>query len=284
MPLVTTKKMLTDAQKGGYAVGAFNVENMEMVQAVISAAIELNSPVILQTTSSTLKYATPDLFFANVKAEAKKADIPVAIHLDHGNGFDIAMKALHAGYTSIMIDGSHRSFEENVEISKKVAEIAHAVDIPVEAELGKVGGKEDDLDGGNENPYTDPLLAAKFVELTGINSLAVAIGTSHGLYTGAPKLDKQRLSEIRKQVSIPLVLHGTSGVADEDVKDCIKLGICKVNYATDLRIAFTDGVKSYMSQNPNEFDPKKYNSVGREFVKKYVMQKIKVVGSEGKGD
>ena len=283
MPLVTTKKMLSDAQKGGYAVGAFNVENMEMVQAVISAAIELKSPVILQTTSSTLKYATPDLFFANVKAEAKKADIPVAIHLDHGNGFDIAMKAFHAGYTSIMIDGSHGSFEENVEISKKVVEVAHVADIPVEAELGKVGGKEDDFDGGDENPYTDPKLAAKFVELTDIDSLAVAIGTAHGVYKGVPKLDKQRLSEIRKEVSVPLVLHGTSGVPDEDVKDCIKLGICKVNYATDLRIAFTDGVKSYMSQNPNEFDPKKYNSVGREFVKKYVMQKIQIVGSEGKG-
>ncbi len=283
MPLVTTKKMLIDAQKGGYAVGAFNVENMEMVQAVISAAIELNSPVILQTTSSTLKYATPDLFFANVKAEAKKADIPVAIHLDHGNGFDIAMKAFHAGYTSIMIDGSHGNFEENVEISKKVVEVAHAADVPVEAELGKVGGKEDDLDGGDENPYTDPKLAAKFVKLTGIDSLAVAIGTAHGVYKGVPKLDKQCLSEIRKEVSIPLVLHGTSGVPDEDVKDCIKLGICKVNYATDLRIAFTDGVKNYMSQYPNEFDPKKYNSVGREFVKKYVMHKIQIVGSEGKG-
>lgn len=283
MALVTTEKMLLDAQKGGYAVGAFNVENMEMVQAVISAAAELNSPVILQTTSSTLKYATPELFFANTKAEAEKVNIPVAIHLDHGNCFDIAMKAFHAGYTSIMIDGSHGSFEENVEISKRVVDVAHTSNIPVEAELGKVGGKEDDLDGGDENPYTDPKLAARFVQLTGIDSLAVAIGTAHGIYKGVPKLDKKRLAEIKKEVSVPLVLHGTSGVPDEDVKDCIKLGICKVNYATDLRIAFTDGVKNYLSQNSNEFDPKKYNSVGREYVKEYVKQKIQVMGSKGKG-
>lgn len=282
MALVTTKQMLTDAQKGGYAVGAFNVENMEMVQAVIAAAEEKNSPVILQTTPSTLKYATPEMFFANARAEAEKASVPVAMHLDHGSSFELAMKCFRAGYTSIMIDGSHGTFEENIAVSKSVAEVCHAADVPVEAELGKVGGKEDDLDGGEGNPYTDPKQAVEFVEATGVDFLAVAIGTAHGVYKGVPKLDKERLSEIRKVVSIPLVLHGTSGVPDEDVRDCIARGICKVNYATDLRIAFSKGVKQVMSENPDVFDPKKYNAVGREEVKQYVMDKMEVVGSVGK--
>ena len=282
MPLVTTKKMLLDAQKGGYAVGAFNVENMEMVQAVISAAEELQSPVILQTTPSTLKYATPELFLANAKAEAEKASVPVAMHLDHGSSFELAMRCFHAGYTSIMIDGSHGSFEENIAVSKAVVSVCKVVGIPVEAELGKVGGKEDDLDGGDSNPYTDPKQAAEFAQATGVDFLAVAIGTAHGVYKGVPKLDKARLSEIRKVVSIPLVLHGTSGVLDEDVKDCIARGICKVNYATDLRIAFTKGVKRVMDNNPDVFDPKKYNAEGRAEVKQYVLDKIQVLGSEGK--
>jgi len=282
MALVTTKKIMLDAKKAGYAIGAFNVENMEMIQAVIAAAEELRSPVILQTTPSTLKYAAPALFFANVKAEAERASVPVAVHLDHGNSFELAMRCFREGYTSIMIDGSHRTFEENIAVSKAVADVCHAANIPVEAELGKVGGKEDDLDGGDENPYTDPKQAAEFVEATGIDSLAVAIGTAHGVYKGIPKLDKGRLSEIREVVSIPLVLHGTSGVPDEVVKDCIARGICKVNYATDLRIAFTKGIKKAMAENPDAFDPKKYNAAGREEVKQYVMDKIKIVGSVGK--
>ena len=282
MSLVTTKQMLLDAQKGGYAVGAFNVENMEMVQAVIAAAEELKSPVIMQTTPGTLKYADPDYFYANVKTAAMKANVPVVMHLDHGSSFELAMKAFRAGYTSIMIDGSHGSFEENIEVSKKVADACHAADVPVEAELGKVGGKEDDLDGGDENPYTDPQQAKEFVEKTGIDSLAVAIGTAHGVYKGIPKLDVNRLSEIRKVVSIPLVLHGTSGVPDDAVKECISRGICKVNYATDLRIAFSKGVNEVLHENPDTIDPKKYNAKGREEVKEYVMSKMKVCGSVGK--
>ena len=282
MSLVTTKKMLLDAQQCGYAIGAFNVENMEMVQAVISAASKLRSPVILQTTPSTLKYATPELFFANVKAEAERTDIPVAMHLDHGNCFELAMRAFRVGYTSIMIDGSQYVFKENIAISKAVVNVCHSADIPVEAELGKVGGKEDELDNGDSNPYTDPAEAAEFVLQTGVDFLAVAIGTAHGVYKGIPKLDKQRLSEIKRMVDVPLVLHGTSGIPDEDVKGCISRGICKVNYATDLRIAYTEGVKKYMKENPDVFDPKKYNAMGRESVKQYVTRKIQVVGSVGK--
>ena len=282
MALVSTKQLLLDAQKGGYAVGAFNVENMEMVQAVVAAAEELRSPVILQTTPSTLKYADPELYYANAAAAAQKASVPVAIHLDHGSSFALAMKALRAGYTSIMIDGSHEVLEENIAISKSVADACHAAGVPVEAELGKVGGKEDDLDGGDGDPYTDPSDAKRFVAETGVDFLAVAIGTAHGVYKGIPKLDVERLSQIRAVVDIPLVLHGTSGVPDETVRECIRRGICKVNYATDLRIAFTEGVKEVFSENPGVYDPKKYNARGREKVKAYVMDKIKVCSSDGK--
>ena len=281
MPLVT-KNLLLDAQKGGYAVGAFNVENMEMVQAVVAAAEEMHAPVILQTTPSTIKYADLEYFYANVKTAAEKASVPVSIHLDHGNSFELAMRALRAGYTSIMIDGSQKSFEENIAVTKAVVDACHPSGIPVEAELGKVGGKEDDLNGGEGNPYTDPQEAKTFVEATGVDSLAVAIGTAHGVYKGIPNLDMERLSEIRKVVSVPLVLHGTSGVPDDAVRDCISRGICKVNYATDLRIAFSHGVNTVLKEHPDTIDPKKYNVQGREEVKAYVISKIVVCGSEGK--
>lgn len=212
---------------------------------------------------------------------AEKASVPVVMHLDHGNSFDLAMRALRAGYTSIMIDGSHKSFEDNIAVSKAVVSSCHPSGIPVEAELGKVGGKEDDLDGGDGDPYTNPAEAKAFVEATGADSLAVAIGTAHGVYKGEPKLDLERLSEIRKVVSIPLVLHGTSGVPDNTVQECIQRGICKVNYATDLRIAFSKGVNAVLHEHPETIDPKKYNAQGRENVKQYVADKIRVCDSVG---
>ena len=282
MALVTTKQLLLDAQKGGYAVGAFNVENMEMVQAVVAAAEELRSPVIMQTTPSTVKYANLNYFYENVKVAAQESSVPVVIHLDHGNSFELAMQAYRTGYTSIMIDGSHEGFEDNIALTSAVDKACHPGEVPIEAELGKVGGKEDDLDGGEGDPYTNPQEAAEFVERTGIDSLAVAIGTAHGVYKGVPKLDFSRLSEIRKAVSIPLVLHGTSGVPDEDVAECIKRGICKVNYATDLRIAFTKGINQVLKENPDTIDPKKYNAKGREEVRKYVMHKMKICQSIAK--
>lgn len=282
MALVTTKQLLLDAQKGGYAVGAFNVENMEMVQAVVAAAEELRSPVIMQTTPSTVKYANLNYFYENVKVAAQESSVPVVIHLDHGNSFELAMQAYRTGYTSIMIDGSHEGFEDNIALTSAVVKACHPGEVPIEAELGKVGGKEDDLDGGEGDPYTNPQEAAEFVERTGIDSLAVAIGTAHGVYKGVPKLDFSRLSEIRKAVSIPLVLHGTLGVPDEDVAECIKRGICKVNYATDLRIAFTKGINQVLKENPDTIDPKKYNAKGREEVRKYVMHKMKICQSIAK--
>lgn len=282
MALVTSKELLLDAQKNHYAIGAFNVENMEMVQAVIAAAEELSSPVIIQTTPGTLKYADPELYYANVAAAAKAAKVPVVMHLDHGSSFNLAMRCFRAGYTSVMIDGSHDPFEQNITVTKSVVDACHAAGVPVEAELGKVGGKEDDLDGGEGNGYTVPAEAAEFVEKTGVDSLAVAIGTAHGVYKGIPKLDLERISQIREVVSVPLVLHGTSGVPDDTVRECIRRGMCKVNYATDLRIAFSNGVKEYLAANPDVYDPKKYCAKGRELVKQYVMSKILVCGSNGR--
>ena len=282
MALVTSKELMLDAQKNHYAIGAFNVENMEMVQAVVAAAEELSSPVIIQTTPGTLKYAPPEMFYANVCAAAKAATVPVVMHLDHGSSFELALRAFRAGYTSVMIDGSLLGFEENIALSKAVADACHAGGVPVEAELGKGGGKEDDHDGGSGSGYTDPEEAAQFVQRTGVDALAVAIGTAHGVYKGIPKLDTERISRIRERVSVPLVLHGTSGVPDDTVRECIARGMCKINYATDLRIAFTKGVREYLQNNPTAYDPKKYNAVGRENVRQYVMQKILLCGSNGR--
>ena len=281
MPLVTTNEMLKKAQEGHYAVGAFNVENMEMVMAVLKAAEEMNSPVIMQTTPSTVKYAGLDYYLAMVRAAAERTTVPVAMHLDHGNSFDLAMQALRTGYTSIMIDGSHESFEDNIALTRRVTDACAPSGISVEAELGKVGGKEDDLVADHDSPYTDPQQAKEFAERTNVTSLAVAIGTAHGFYKGTPKLDFERLSAIREVVSIPLVLHGASGVPDDAVRESIKRGICEVNFATELRVAFSNGVKKYLAENPDAFDPKKYSAVGMEYVTELVKEKISVCGSEG---
>lgn len=284
MALVTTTEILKKAKEGKYAVGAFNVENMEMIMAVIKAAEEMNSPVILQTTPSTVKYAGLEYYLANVKVAAEKTKIPVAIHLDHGSSYELAMKALRVGYTSIMIDGSHENYEDNIDLSKNVVKACAPSNIPVEAELGKVGGKEDDLDGGENNLYTDPLEAKEFVERTGVSSLAVAIGTAHGIYKGEPKIDMERLSKIKEVVEVPLVLHGGSGLPDETVKEAIRRGISKVNYATELRIAYSEGVKKVLNENPEVIDPKKYGQAALESVKAFVKSRIKICGSEGKAD
>lgn len=276
--LVTSKELLNDAFEKHYAVGAFNVENMEMVMAVLSAAEETQSPVIMQTTPGTVKYAGTDFYFANIKTAAQRSKIPVVCHLDHGNSFELAVRAFHDGYTSIMIDGSKLPFEENIALTRSVVDVCHAGNVPVEAELGRVGGKEDDLDNTkSKNPFTDPEEAAGFAERTGCDFLAVAVGTAHGVYKGTPQINFEVLEKIHGLVKIPLVLHGTSGVPEEQVTKCINLGMSKVNYATDLRIAYTHGVKEYMKGSPDGFDPKKYGAFGMEEVRKYVIQKMNLL-------
>ena len=283
MPLVTSEKMLLDAQKGCYAVGAFNVENMEMVKAVLAAAEELKAPVMLQTTPGTIKYGTVETYAAIVKAEAEKVSVPVCLHLDHGDSFELAVQAMKAGYTSVMIDGSHEDFENNIAITKKVVDVAKAIGIPVEAELGKVGGKEDDLEA-DADTNTDPVEAKEFVERTGVSSLAVAIGTAHGFYVGTPVLDKPRVSAIKEVVPVPLVLHGASGLSEEDVKEGVERGMCKVNFATELRAAYTAAVKKLLEEKPETYDPKKLGIVGMEAVKEQVMLRMKMCGCDGKAE
>lgn len=281
--LVTTKEMLLDAQKNHYAVGAFNVENLEFVMAVLAAAEETKSPVIMQTTPGTIKTAGLDYFYGMVGAAAARTDVPVALHLDHGDGYDRCMQAFRTGYTSVMIDGSHESFEDNIALTASVARAGAAMGVPVEAELGKVGGKEDDgpaVEG--ENPYTDPEEAREFVERTGCTSLAIGVGTAHGVYTETPHIEQEVVKAIRAAVDVPLVLHGTSGVPDEQVAEAVKNGICKVNYATELRQAYTKGYMAFMAENPGVFDPKKPAKQGMAEITNIVKVRMENLGSVGR--
>lgn len=280
MPLTTTVSMLRKAQEQGFAVGAFNVENMEMAQAIISAAEELRAPVILQTTPSTVRYAGTGMYAAMVAALAQEATVPVAMHLDHGDSFALCAQALRSGYTSVMIDGSKLPLEENIALTYKVSEMCAAVGVPMEGEIGRVGGKEDDLesDGG----YTIPEEAVRFEKESGLFSMAVGVGTAHGFYKEKPQLNKELITTLRGMLQAPMVLHGASGLSDEDVKDCIRRGICKVNFATELRAAYTEGVKAVLAENPKTFDPKAYGKEARQRVKALVMERMLVCGCDGK--
>ncbi|EMT39411.1 fructose-1,6-bisphosphate aldolase, class II, various bacterial and amitochondriate protist [Thermoanaerobacter thermohydrosulfuricus WC1] len=283
MSLVNTKKMLEDAKKNKYAVGAFNVHNLETLKAVAKAAYEMRSPLILQTTPGTIKHAGEDYIAAMAKVASEKYDIPIALHLDHGNSFDLVVKCIRAGYTSVMIDGSELSYEQNVELTKKVVEVAHAAGVTVEAELGSIVGVEDDMYvKEDKSAFTDPKMAADFVEKTGVDSLAIAIGTAHGMYKGEVKLDFERLKEIASLVDIPLVLHGASGVPDELVKKAIALGICKLNIATELKIPFANAIKEVFKNNPDESDPRKFLAPGEKAIEEVVKEKIKLFGCGGK--
>ena len=281
MSLTTTKGLLKKAQEGGYAVGAFNVENMEMAQAVVSAAEELRAPVILQTTPSTLRYADAALYLANVKELAEQAAVPVVMHLDHGSSYALCVQALRAGYTSIMIDGSKLPLEENIALTKQVVMLCSPVDVPVEGEIGRVGGKEDDTVCENAG-YTIPARAVRFEQETGLSSMAVGVGTAHGVYRTTPVLNTALITQLRGCLTVPMVLHGASGLSDGAVQECIRRGICKVNFATELRIAYSNGVKEVLREKPDTFDPKAYGKSGRENVKKLVMNRIRVCGCDGK--
>ena len=281
--ILSTREMLKKAQEGGYAVPAFNIHNLETLQVVIETAAELRSPVILAGTPSTIKYAGGEYIVAMAEVAAKEYDIPIAIHLDHFEDIDAIKHYVDIGFKSTMIDASHENYENNIRIVKEVVDYAHKFDATVEAELGRLGGQEDDLVVDEKDTmYTNPEQAKDFVEKTGIDSLAVAIGTAHGLYKGKAKLDFDRLKEIREKVDIPIVLHGASDVPDELVKKAISLGICKVNVATDLKIPFSDAVKKYFIENPTANDPRKYMTPGKEAMKAIVKHKIMVCGSNNR--
>jgi len=281
--LVTGKELLDHANKHGYAVGAFNINNMEIVQAIIEAAEETNSPVILQASQGGIKYAGIEYIAALGKVAAQKAKVPVALHLDHGTDFDQVMLCIRYGFTSVMIDGSKHPLKENIELTKKVVEVAHAVGVSVEAELGKIGGTEDDITVDEwEATFTDPDEAKLFVEETGVDSLAVAVGTAHGVYKGEPKLDFDRIKTIKELVGIPLVLHGSSGVPADSIKKAIEAGINKINIDTDLRVAFTKAMKDFLRENPDNIDPRKILTPARKAMKEVIKEKIILFGSSGK--
>lgn len=281
--LVTTKELLEHAQENKYAVGAFNVNNMEIVQAIIEAAEETQSPVILQASQGGLKYAGVEYIAGLGKIAAEKASVPVAIHLDHGTDFEQIMQCVRNGFTSVMIDASKFPLEENIEQTKKVVEVAHAVGVSVEAELGKIGGTEDDITvDAREATFTDPQEAKRFVEETGVDSLAVAIGTAHGPYKGEPKLDFDRLETIRKTIDTCIVLHGSSGVPEEALKKAISMGVSKINIDTDVRLAFTKGVRDVVAEKPEEFDPRKILGPAKEEMKRAIADKMRIFNSVGK--
>ncbi|MBG9589021.1 tagatose bisphosphate family class II aldolase [Cytobacillus firmus] len=281
--IVNTVEMFQKASEEKYAIPAFNIHNLETFQVVVDTAAELNSPVILASTPGTISYSGGDYLVSMGSAAAERYEIPIALHLDHFESFEEIKKYIDFGFKSVMIDASHHPFDENVKIVKQVVEYAHEHGVSVEAELGRLGGVEDDLIVDEKDAkFTNPEQAREFIELTGIDSLAVAIGTAHGLYKGEPKIDFERLEDIHSVVNIPLVLHGASDIPDAMVKRTIKLGICKVNIATDLKIPFSNAVKQYFNENPDANDPRKYMTPGKEAMKEVVVEKILMCGSNGK--
>lgn len=283
MSLVSVDFLLEKAEKEGYAVGAFNCNNMEIVQAIVAAAEAEKSPVIIQASQGAIKYAGLEYIVKLVETAANSVSVPVALHLDHGTNFDQVVKCIRYGFSSVMIDGSKLPLDENIAVTNKVLDIARPIGVSVEAELGKIGGTEDDVTvSEKEAMFTSPEEAKKFVDETGIKSLAIAIGTAHGPYKGIPKLDFERLKTIKELVKIPIVLHGSSGVADEDVKKAIELGVRKVNIDTNIRQAFMKGVKDALAEKPEEIDPRKVLGPAREAMIEIVREKIRVFGSNGR--
>jgi fructose-bisphosphate aldolase class II len=303
--LVTNKDLLVPARRKAYAVGAFNVNNLEVVLAVAEAAAEEKSPAIVAVTPSAIKYAGLAYLTRIVKTAAETVPVPISLHLDHGENFDIVSKCVEAGFTSVMIDGSFLKFEENIALTKQVVSLAHSKGVSVEAELGRLAGVEESTVEEKEAVLTDPNNAKEFVERTGVDALAVAIGTSHGAYKfkAEPRLDFERLEIIKTKVDIPLVLHGASsvpqwiiekatkygaqlagakGIPEENIKKAISLGIAKINIDTDLRLAFTATVREVLTNSPKEFDPRKILGPAKEAMKEVVKGKMRLFGSTGK--
>jgi len=303
--LVTNKKLLSAAKAIGYAVGAFNIQNLETLLAVVEASTEERSPVIVAATPSTIKYAGLEYLAGMVKTAAESTPVPMSLHLDHGKDIETVSKCIDTGFTSVMIDGSHLNFEENIALTKRVTRLAHSKGISVEGELGRLAGVEEATVEEKEAVLTDPEAAKEFVERTGVDALAVAIGTCHGAYKfkGEPKLDFERLKAIRKKVKVLLVLHGASsvpsgiinkatkfgaelsgakGIPDEHIKEAISLGITKINIDTDLRLAFTCAIREILISSPKEFDPRKILGPAKEVVKEVIKGKMRLFGSSAK--
>lgn len=282
MYLVSNRAMLIKAQQQGYAVPAFNVHNLETVQVIAETAAEMASPVIMAGTTGTYNYAGLHYLVAICQQAAQKYNLPIALHLDHHEDLSDIENKVRAGVRSVMIDASHFAFEQNIEKVAGVVRLCHRYDASVEAELGRLGGQEDDIVVDEKDSFfTDPDKADEYIRRTGIDSLAVAIGSAHGLYRGEPKLDFERLARIRNKVAIPLVLHGASGIPEAMLRKSVELGICKVNVATELKIAFSDAVKAFFHENPGSSDPREYMEPGKRAMKAVVREKIRMCGSAG---
>jgi tagatose 1,6-diphosphate aldolase GatY/KbaY len=275
MTLVTTKEMLKDAHQNHYAIGAFGAHNLEIIKAIIAGAEAIGSPVILQTTSSTYRYVEMPYMIALAKAAAEQAKVPVALHLDHGESFQVVTECLSAGYTSVMIDGSKLSLEDNIALVRKVTYAASSLGVPVEAELGTIGSVEDDFVSMEDQAlFTDPLMAERFIRETGIDSFAPAFGTAHGNYKKEPKLQFDLLEKIQAVSNLPLVMHGASGVPKESVRKSLDYGVAKVNFSTELKDLFAEELRAYLIANPKESDPRKYFIPAREALIELVKTKI----------
>ena len=308
MPLVTSTEMFKKAYEGGYAIGAFNVNNMEIVQGITEAAKEVNSPLILQVSAGARKYAKHVYLMKLIEAAIEDTDLPICVHLDHGDSFDICKSCIDGGFTSVMIDGSKYSFEENIELTKKVVDYAHARGVVVEGELGKLAGIEDDVNVSDEDAqFTNPAEVEEFVTRTGVDSLAIAIGTSHGAlkFKGEPRLRFDILEEVSKRLpNFPIVLHGASsvipeyveminanggnmpgaqGVPEDMLRQAARMAVCKINIDSDLRLAMTGTVRKYFAEHPEHFDPRQYLAPARANIKELVKHKIvNVLGSNDK--
>ncbi|MBX5321359.1 MAG: class II fructose-1,6-bisphosphate aldolase [Candidatus Bathyarchaeota archaeon] len=303
--LFTNRELLLAAKQKVYAIGAFNIQNLESLLAVVEAAVEEKSPIIVAVTPSAIKYGGLNYLASMVKVAAESSPIPMSLHLDHGEDIETVSKCLEAGFTSVMIDGSHLPFEENVALTKRVVDLAHAKGVSVEGELGRLSGVEEKTVEEREAVLTDPEEAEEFVKQTGVDALAVSIGTSHGAYKfkGEPQLDFERLRLIREKVDVPLVLHGASsvpawiiekaskygaelagakGIPEEHIKKAIALGITKINIDTDLRLAFTATIREVLANSPKEFDPRKILGPAKEAMKEVVKGKMRLFGSSGK--
>ncbi len=301
MPLVNTKEMFAKAYEGGYAIGAFNVNNMEIIQGITQAAKELNAPVILQVSAGARKYANHTYLTKLVEAAIKETDLPIALHLDHGDSFELCKACIDGGFSSVMIDGSHHSYEDNIALTRKVVEYAHAHNVTVEGELGRLAGIEDAVNVSAEDScFTNPAEVQDFVERTGVDSLAIAIGTSHGAYKFKPGQNPQLRFDILQEVSerlpgFPIVLHGASsvvpefveiinnnggqmpdaiGIPEEMLRKAATMAVCKINIDSDLRLAMTAAIRKYMNENPSHFDPRQYLAPARNAIQGMVAHKI----------
>ncbi len=281
MPLVSMNEFLPKAKEKKFAVGQFNMNNLEFAQAIVEAAMELNSPFIYGVSEGALKYMGIDFTVAIAKAAAKKSGLPIALHLDHGSSFEVAMACIRAGFSSVMFDGSHYPLEENIRLTREIVKAAHAMGVSVEGELGTIGGVEDDLSVDEADAtLAKPEEAIRFYEETGVDALAIAVGTAHGMYSGEPNIRFDIIEEVASKVPVPIVLHGGSGVPDEAIRKAIQCGVGKINVNTENQVAATQTIREVLSKDEKVIDPRKYLGPARDAMIEVVKAKIKLFGSE----